>query len=279
MPSEPWVKRKILIVGKTYPAYSTKYRETACTGGIFYDTFEMCRLYPIPFRYLSGDQAFKAWQVIEALVQRDLSDPRPESYRINFQSIKLLEVISSKQERIGYIERSRHFVKSVAELHARQKDENLSLGIIRPAAILNCDVEPRDESERELWEEKEAEVTAQLLLFGEPSKPLDFIDAKFLVEWRCDDADCPQVHHMYLHTWPIHELYRKYRMDPDGKAKILRAMWSRLDTTKLDVYLFLGSFRTILFNFGLMDSFSAPRQDQMTLLNTYPLPAGDDEWV
>jgi hypothetical protein len=277
MPSEPWVRRKILIIGKTYPAYSQKYRETACTGGIFYDTYEMVRLYPIPFRYLSGEQAFKSWQIIEALVQRDMSDPRPESYRINFQSIKLLDEIPPKRaaERRGYLERSPNAVKSVEELRRRQKEEGLSLGIVKPASIFECDVEPKDEIEREIWEEKEREVTAQLLLFGEPSKPLDYIDARFKVGWRCNDDQCPK-HHMFLHTWPIHQLYRKYRTDPDGKDKIVKAMWQCLDVTKLDVFLFLGSFRTIMVNFGLMDSYAAPRTDQMMLIPNFPLPDHED---
>lgn len=237
----------------------------------------MCRLYPIPFRYLSGEQAFKSWQLIEASVQRDVSDPRPESYKINFQSIKLLEHIPSKhaEERRGYLERSPHFVRSVEELRDLQKESGFSLGIVRPESILGLDVEPKDEYERDLWEEKEKEVTAQLLLFGEPSKPLDYIDVRFLVEWRCHDDRCSK-HAMYLHTWPIHELYRKYRMDPEGKPTILKAMRRRLDLATQDVYLFLGSFRTILHNFGLMDSYAAPRTDQLSLIST-SLPPENDE--
>lgn len=280
MASEPWVTRRMLVIGKTYPAYSRKYRETACTGAMFYDAFEMIRLYPIPHRYLEGNQAFKSWQIIEAQVQRDEGDPRPESYRIKFHTIVLGDEVKNHTERRGYLERSPHFCKSVGELRRRQKEEGISLGIVRPKTILDCDVEPREEYERELHYEREKEVLAQLTLFDkEPSKPLDFIEAKFRVAWECQGDECETPRHdMYLHQWGIHELFRKYRMHPDGKQKILQAMWQQLDLTKRDPFLFLGSFRGIMWNFGLMDSYSPPRKDQMLLMPNFPLDDPEDEF-
>lgn len=280
MATEPWVRRKILIIGKTYPAYSRKYRETACTGAMFFDTFEMIRLYPIPFRYLEGGQAFKSWQLIEAEVQRDESDPRPESHKIKFRTIVLGDQLKSPAERREYIERSPHFFASVEELLRRQKVERLSLGIVRPAKIINCEVEPRDESEREEHDAREKEVTAQLQLFEEPSKPLDFIEAKFRVTWTDENSDgTPSKHNMSLHQWGIHELFRKYRTDPAAKDKIRAAMWRQLDLTKRDVFLFLGSFRSTLWNFGLMDVYSAPRRDQMLLMPNFPIAESEDEFL
>jgi hypothetical protein len=262
----------MLVIGKTYPAYSTKYRETACTGAMFTDTFEMIRIYPIPFRYLKGDQAFRSWQVITAEVQRDESDPRPESHRIRFNTIKLGDEIKKHHERRGFLERSPHLCTSVGDLRRRQKNEGISLGIVRPRTILGCEIELKEEYERALHEEKEKEVLAQLLLFEEESKPLDFIETRFRVDWTCQGDECgTPKHEMFLHKWGIHELFRKLRMDPQGETKILQAMWSRLDLTKRDVYLFLGSFRTIIWNFGLMDAYAAPRQDQMLLTPNFPL--------
>src|SRR5437588_2219736 len=83
---------------------------------MFCDTFEMVRLYPIPFRYLESPQAFKSWQMIEAEVQRDESDPRPESYKIKFRTIVVGEKVTNHDERRAYLERSPHFCKSVSDL-------------------------------------------------------------------------------------------------------------------------------------------------------------------
>ena len=205
MVDEPFISTKLLIIGKTYPNHSVKYRETACTGAMRYDTFEMLRIYPIPYRYLEGSDALKPYQVITADIQRDLSDPRPESHKIRFNSIQYERRLGRAEAR-QHVERSPHMCRSVEELRERSRTENISLGIVRPREIVDVRLEPRSETERENWAQKEFEVTQQLLLFGEPSKPLDFPEAKFFVSWRCDDARCTKPHEMSLHQWGIHEL-------------------------------------------------------------------------
>ena len=273
MTSSDWERRQILILGKTYPSYSTKYRKTACTGGIFVDTFEMVRLYPIPFRYLEGDRAFKAWQFITARVRPDMSDPRPESYRIDFDSIELGDVVppTRDSERREYLRRSPNFFASVEALREQQKACGISLGIVCPTSVTACDCEAKDIEEEDIWLEREREVTRQLELFGQPSKPLDYVPARFIVEWGCGDMRCIKRHSMSLLDWSIHELYRKYRNDPDGFDKVRAAMWQRLDLAKRDVFLFLGNFRTVMVNFGLMGAYSAPRRDQLQLISNFPV--------
>lgn len=270
---EKWQTRRILILGTTYPSHSRKYTETVCTGGIFEDTLEMCRLYPIPHRYLSPGQQFHAFQWISARVTRDTSDPRPESYRIERDSIVPQEIISSKDHEVrrSYLERSPHFCQSVEELKERQRERGTSLGIIVPESILDCSVEMRSDNERKEWAAKEKARADQEVLFGEKPKPLDFPEAKFCVSWRCNDDRC-EPHKMHLHQWGIHELYRKYKHNPaEAEAKVKQKMQERLNEWESDVFLFLGNFRDVLFNFGLMDSYSAPvkviNKDQFTLFD------------
>jgi hypothetical protein len=256
---DKWQTRRILILGTTYPSHSTKYVETVCTGGIFEDTFEMVRLYPIPRRYLDAGRQFHAFQFITAKVMRDMSDPRPESYRINADSIEPQEQIPPKQHetRRRFLEESPHFCRSVEELMEKQEANATSLGIIIPEAITDCSIVKRSEKERKEWAAKEDTRQAQDRLFGAKPKPLDFPEAYFYVHWKCDETDCPG-HRMSLHQWGIHELYRKYKDKPDGKEKVVQAMRSHLDQWQKDVFLFLGNFRGKMYNFGLMDSYSAP---------------------
>jgi hypothetical protein len=259
---DKWQTRRILILGTTYPAHSQKYTETVCTGGIFEDTLEMCRLYPIPHRYLTPGQQFHAFQWISASVTRDTSDPRPESYRVDRNSIVPEEIIPPKDHEIrrGYLERSPHSCKSVEELKERQQQGGTSLGIILPESILDCFIQMRSENERSQWAAKEKARADQDVLFGEKPKPLAFPEAKFCVKWRCQDDRC-ETHKMNLHQWGIHELYRKYSANRvEAEAKVIQKMRERLDQWNSDVFLFLGNFRDVLFNFGLMDSYSAPRK-------------------
>lgn len=263
---ENWQVKRILILGTTYPHYSRKHIETVCTGGILEDSLEMVRLYPIPHRYLEPEHQFKAFQFIKAKITKDLNDPRPESYRIAPNSIELQDEISFKkyETRREYLEKSPHFCCSVEELKDRQAKNGTSLGIVRPKRITDCKIELRPEAERLEWEEKEKTVLSPQNLFGDNPKPIDFPEVHFFVCWECEDKRC-SGHKMSLHQWGIHELYRKYKPHPERDQKVIDEMWRRLDQSNRDVFLFLGNFRDIQYNFGLMDSYSPEKKRQLSL--------------
>ena len=69
---------ELMVNCKTYPAVSTKYVETVCTGGVERDG-NFVRLYPIPFRFLEKDEQYGRWDVIRVHAYRDSKDARPES--------------------------------------------------------------------------------------------------------------------------------------------------------------------------------------------------------
>ena len=75
------MKEKIWITVKTYPTFSKKYFELVCTAGIN-EKGEWRRLYPIPFRQISEIEKYKKYQRVEADIQKDTGDPRPESYKL-----------------------------------------------------------------------------------------------------------------------------------------------------------------------------------------------------
>jgi hypothetical protein len=266
---EKWHEKRILILGTTYPSHSTKYNETVCTGGIEEESGRMVRLHPVPIRYLEPQHRFQKFQWIRAKITKHDSDPRPESYRIESRSIVLEDVISDHETRRGYLERSPHFVESLEVLKERQKADATSLGIIVPRDILDCSIEKRPESERAEWMRRERARLAQEKLFGDAVKPLDFPEVEFAVKWACQNDDCP-THTMHLLQWGIHELYRKLQSDPDCNSKVIAKMQSELDEGNRDVFLFLGNFRGVMYNFGLMDSYSPPKRkdpDQFSLFS------------
>jgi hypothetical protein len=259
---EKWQSRKALILGTTYPNHSEKYTETVCTGALFEDTLRMCRLYPVPRRYLEHENRFRSFQWITAEVHKDPSDPRPESYKINAKSIAPLDVIPSRKYELrrSLLEGSPNFCKSVEGLLDRQRAEGMSLGILVPESITDCSIEMRPERERAEWMRLEEARARQEVLFGERPKPLAFPEALFFVHWRCNDDRC-KGHRMSLHQWGIHELYRKYEDREEAKEKVLQAMHRRLNEGARDIYLLLGSFRSVMYNFGLMDTYECPARD------------------
>jgi hypothetical protein len=102
-------RKRVYITVKTYPTLSEKYDELVCTAGICEDG-SWIRLYPLPFRKLDNEQKYRKYQWIEADVERNTSDFRPESYKVlNINNIK---VFSSKTTRIDWEERKRTLFKS-----------------------------------------------------------------------------------------------------------------------------------------------------------------------
>jgi hypothetical protein len=265
MDVEKWTTHRILIIGSTYPALSQKYTELSCTGGILDDGLKLVRLHPIPRRYLDEDKRFHAFQWIEAKITKDSSDPRPESFRIDYKTIQLREAIPSTnpEERRRFIEGSPHFFKSVEQLQEMQKEQRTSMGIIQPETIANYEIQMRSESEREEWNKNVEYQQSQKTLFDEKPKPIAFREAKFLVSWKCKDSNCR--HTMSLEQWGIQELYRKYRDKKEAKEKVLAQMKKRLDQTQYDLFFFIGSFRQWQYNFGLMDIYNAPKRHQPNL--------------
>lgn len=131
--AQVWEKRKILIWGKTRPEVSTKYREIVCTGGVFEDTKRLVRIYPIPLRYLKDESIFKKYQWIEAQVAKNESDPRPESYRINPDTITTSGVIKTDRDgnwdqRAKWVMNENNIFESVEALQGKQSEDKTSLG-------------------------------------------------------------------------------------------------------------------------------------------------------
>ena len=170
------------------------------------------------------------------------------------------------EARRHWVEGSPHFVGSVEELHDRYKATNVSLGIMRPKEVTGIRLAKKSAAERAEWKQKEKDLLSQAVLFDRPPKPLDFPEVSFRVTWLCDHPRCTG-HDMGLLQWGLHELYRKLKRakDPERDEKVMAEMHKRLDLSKKDVFFFLGSYRSTMFNFGLMDTFSTGKRVQETL--------------
>lgn len=263
-----WVRKRILILGTTYPAYSQRYVELVCTGGIEEHTCRMVRIHPVPKRYLDDDQGFKNFQWVEALTKHNAEDGRPESLRIDFSTIVPQEELAARDhgKRRALIERSPHLVRSVETLQDLNIRDKTSLGVLMPKSIDAVRVRMRSERERQEWLTTEAGLLNQTnLSFIRPPKKIDFPEAEFLVTWHCDDRRC-NGHTQGIKSWPIHELFRKLKGDPNRLQKTTQLLEREFDLRKRDVFLFMGTFHNHRTTFGLMDAFRPPRQAQLRLL-------------
>lgn len=241
-------EKRILIWGKTYPELSIRHIETVCTAGVL-ETGQPLRLYPITYRYLSGER-FGLYQWITAGISKNPNDARPESYKIDCESISVGEKLPTTSDEWGlraefiFRDKSWQFA-SVDELLEAQRTKRTSIGIVTPRAITRVEAADRSEEEFQTFEEKfrdlrkrvEAE-RAQLDMFEQATPPemkrLEFLKARVIVSWLCQSSSC-SGHKMQVLDWGLCELQRKR-----GAEAAAAKMRELTDLSVYDLKFFLG---------------------------------------
>lgn len=262
-------RRKILIVTKTYPSISTKYKETVCTAGVLLNDEEKpiqwLRIYPIRFRQLDFDQRYPRWSIISAKIERNDKDLRLESYRIDDSSIEVIRAIGTQN---NWQERKAFFLplrfKSISEIKAL----NRSLGIIKAQRINKYFCKPTERT----WNPKQQAVLDQLDLF-EPSVELEKIPYNFGYEFIAQDG----VQHRYtISDWEIKELYRKCR-DKSKEATLekreqeaIEKVRQKLEVeflSRKDLYFVVGNLKNHKESFMIIGLVYPPiiENEQLTL--------------
>lgn len=252
-----WQRRRILIWGKTRPELSKKYREIVCTGGVFEDTKQLVRLYPIPLRYMDEEKIFKKYQWIDASVTKSLSDPRPESYKICYDDIQTCGVIETKagnwDARAEWIMNEGNIFSSVEALQEKQRIDNTSLGLVKPLRVMDVCVYPFSREEKDkFWQHyKEAISQMELPLDLESKhvvKPLRPADYRFKAVFRCDDDRCRTDHHFSILDWEVDALYFNLLQRGDAPhvaaRKVVDQLQSQICSPDKDSYFFLGNIST-----------------------------------
>jgi hypothetical protein len=251
--------RKILIATKTYPSISTKYQETVCTAGILLseeeNPLQWIRIYPIRYRYLDFDKRYPRWAIVSAKIKRNDQDYRPESFRIDDNSLQIIRKIDTTnnwQERKSLV-LSLQF-RSIADIQAQGK----SLGIIKPKSIERFFSK---KTSRE-WNQKQQAVLNQLDLF-EPNIDLEKIPYKFFYQFTDED----NVPHKYsISDWEIMELYRKCRdrsqlSGLEAEQYALEKVRQKLEDDFLeskDLYFIVGNLKNHAKSFMIIGLFYPP---------------------
>lgn len=206
---ERWVKKEVLITVRTYPVPSRTSIEVSCTTGIT-DDGNWIRLFPIPYRFLTQDRRFRKYQYIEANVTKSMSDTRPESYKIDIDSINILSQPiptdnnwESRKAKVFPLKSS-----SLCLLQA-ERDQNKmpTLGFFKPRTITSFKIKPTNNN----WTESELTSLLQYPLFGNaPRTQLEKLPYIFSYEFRCDESNCP-THTLSCTDWELGASYRSWR--------------------------------------------------------------------
>jgi hypothetical protein len=240
---ERFVKKKVLITVRTYPTPARQGVEVSCTAGIT-DDGKWIRLFPIPYRFLETDKRFTKYQSIEASVSKSESDVRPESYKIDISSIKILtEPIPSTNK--WEARKSVIFPLKSRSLCFLQNERNLhkepTLGFFKPKAISAFRIKPTDSK----WSEEELARLKQYSLFDNaPLTQLQKLPYEFYYEFTCDEPGC-RGHFLSCTDWEMGASFWSWK-DKYGNNWVekFRQKYETELILGCDLHFFVGTLRT-----------------------------------
>ncbi|HWM47940.1 MAG TPA: hypothetical protein VNR11_13635 [Xanthobacteraceae bacterium] len=254
-----WGSKRVLIAVRTYPVPATKSIEASCTAGITEDG-QWIRLFPIPYRLMAEENRFSKWQWITTDAVKATSDARPESFKLNSDTIHAGEKIGTAD---GWRER-RDLIrpllrKSMCEIRRELQAKGApTLGIFRPGRIKRLVLE-EDAAD---WNADQRAILKQDDLFQKtPTQALEKIPFKFVYEFDCDDPEC-RGHRMSCTDWEMAQAYRRWRLQYRADwEKAFRATFERDMIEKYDTHFFVGTIHQHPNNWIIVGLFYPPKKE------------------
>ena len=253
-----WHCEKVLITVRTYPNPARKGIEVSCTAGIT-ESGEWRRLYPIPYRFLSFDKRFRKYQWIEANARKG-SDPRPESYNVDIESIHICSEPLSTSNKWRDRKRILSPLEAPSLCHLQKAPKGSrkpSLGFFKPKSIGALTIEKEGSPD---WTLEEHQKLLQTDLFGKtPPHPLEKIPYRFSYKFTCDEPNCTG-HQLMCTDWEIGEAYRKWR--PSYGTRWEWAIRNRFETQmaiERDTHFFVGTLRSYPNTWIIVGLFYPPK--------------------
>ncbi len=260
-----WGNKRVLITVRTYPVPATKSIEASCTAGITEDG-KWIQLFPIPFRLMAEENRFSKWQWINTDAIKATNDARPESYKLNNETIEAGNKLGTEDGWRARKDAIKSLLrKSMCEIHREQDVHGFpTLGVFRPGRIKRLILEPDDPD----WSPDQIATLQQDDLFQKtPSLTLQKIPFKFKYEFVCAEFDC-KGHTMSCTDWEMAEAYRQWRTRYDDKwEEIFRQRFERDMIEKNDTHFFVGTVHQHPKNWIIVGLFYPPKQPMLDLFD------------
>ena len=238
----------ILILAKTYPSPSAKHAETSCVAGIN-DRGEARRLYPVPFRMISGDQQFQKWQWIDVRVEKSSADHRPESHKIYVDTIQVRERIPTKEK---WCTRRLWWEKlplydSFELMDGERSGRGMSLAILRPKRLVRLEIVSVSEPD---WTEEEMakllQEQSQGNLFSRDEerkhlKRLEKLPFDFYYHYVCETPAGEEVRKHKIVDWEVGMFFRTCRTNYGAGWEAPFRAKLELDFAEKDLIFMMGN--------------------------------------
>jgi hypothetical protein len=170
-----------IILVKASPQFGKQHGETVCCAGLSVQG-EWLRLYPVTFRTLDQASQFSRWDRIRFRCRRPQNDPRPESRRVDHQSIEIIGQLrqSERQNFLGRVE-----VTSLNAVRAKSQ----SLALLRPKNP-QFSIERKEAAEIEEERARNKAFAAQPDMFNSAAAiiPYEPCPYRFIFRYETDDG-------------------------------------------------------------------------------------------
>jgi uncharacterized protein YndB with AHSA1/START domain len=191
------VERAIILV-KAAPHPSRRYHETVCCAGVTPEG-QWRRLYPVRYRHLTGRAQFSRWDLLEYRWRLPKDDARPESRRVEEQSLRIVGKMRDG-ERAGFFDR----LLRPSYADAALRGETLTL--VRPKSV-RFRWRPKKPEEIEMERGKIAAATAQGSLLDAPLSEMDPCPMHLFMGFE----DAAGKHAMMCGDWETSAAFWKWR--------------------------------------------------------------------
>jgi len=250
---------KILLTVTTYPLPSRSYDELVCTAGILEDG-SWIRIYPMPLSFLreqkiNGNIKVNKYTWIELdLRRRNDTDFRPESYSPIDYEFKDLKILDHLDYSNFWAKRKEYCLKNVyTNLTQLIEDSkaplNRSLATFKPSKIIDLIIEKDEREWKDTWKAKFIQYQLnfdnpkEITLRSIPHK----VPYRFSYKFMDDEG---RISTLMIEDWEIVQLYWHSLRSSESKSeeetcKLVKQKYFDTFTTKHDIYLFLGSQRSM----------------------------------
>lgn len=252
--SDEWVTKDMYLFIKTYPVLSRKYESLICTAAIVENkdgSYEIIRMYPVPFEFYRGNYG-KLKKFTKIRVEIKPSNEklgRGDSYKVKLDNLKVLDTSltdTSKNRKLVWQKRNEIvrevMYNSVEELEELKEENNISLGVIKPAEVIEFNI--REKRHLPKWERELLEGTQETLEYFISNKkykdlrPIEHIPWRFGYKFKCKDTRC-KGHDMMCEDWELLQLWRRVRDNivKEGRQPSTHEIYSKVKQKFYDEFL------------------------------------------
>lgn len=169
-----------IILVKASPQFGKNHGETVCCAGVSLDGHWL-RLYPVTFRTLDQASQFGRWDRIRFKCRKPQNDQRPESRRVDHQSIEVIGSLK-QSERQNFL--SRLEVTSINAV----KEKGGSLALLRPRNPV-FSIERKDDAEVEEERARNKAFAAQPDMFTAAAAIIPYEPCPYRFKYRYETDD------------------------------------------------------------------------------------------